>query len=833
MPQRLTTCRIRVCGRNGFAWRDNSGVFVARVVDQPTRIRGVDVELIQEGLTALTVIAEDADGPELLLYSFDFDGDGAYEVENAVGARAIHRYQSPGDKRYVVRTLDTWSGTTTEQEGRFELPNWVPGNQPPTIDALSIDVGHGGVAELNVQASDADQDRLTYEVRWGDVEEGEFVEIANGNATHAYAYRESRRPYIGVARVSDGRGGVVDVPFDVAVQDEPTRIADVTVTPVGDGEYEVRVTADDLDSDALLFSYDFEGDGIYEIEASPTHVARHQYEAPANYRVSVRVTDPWSGQSVTTVTELAVDPWIVENRAPLIDGLAIETGHRGRVQLTIDAFDEDGHALSTFVRWGDEEDGGADTAFVGRNVVHDYAYRPAQRPYFGYVRVVDSEGAESRREFAVEVADTETELRDLTSERVREGTWLLSIEAMDPDAQDELEYSFDFDADGQWDLENTLNHQVVHTFGAVGRYPVGVRVRDPWSGRAVDAVYVVGDDRDGTPNLPPVIDSVAIDVAPGGEAKLRLDATDPEGGELEVTVFWGDSQFDVQERVVGFEASHVYPYPVDGRSYDGRLVVTDASGLETLYPFTVEITDRPTDVEQITMSVLRNGTVFVAVSATDPDSDGLEYAFDMNGDGLFEAAELQLGEFVYEYEGGGTYEVVVAVTDPWSGVTVEVEKVFVLEPWIRAAPFADDHLEGEEGRCLVLRVAQGRVTSESGPSVCEREQNPNAEDWRWDFGDGTVARGSEVGHVYARDGIYSVTVTGGTQSQPIESVIEVLIVNVAPDFITEPPEDAEGGETYFYTVELQDQGPEDEIQLELTQGPAGMNLTPSVDENGN
>ena len=156
--------------------------------------------------------------------------------------------------------------------------------------------------------------------------------------------------------------------------------------------------------------------------------------------------------------------------------------------------------------------------------------------------------------------------------------------------------------------------------------------------------------------------------------------------------------------------------------------------------------------------------------------------------------------------------------------TAEVEQVFVLEPWIRAAPFADDHLRAKKVD-VVLRVAQGRVTSESGPSVCEREQNPNAEDWRWDFGDGTVARGSEV-IVYPRDGIYSVTVTGGTQSQPIESVIEVLIVNVAPDFITEPPEDAEGGETYFYTVELQDQGLEDEIRLELTQAPAGMNLTP-------
>ena len=68
---------------------------------------------------------------------------------------------------------------------------------------------------------------------------------------------------------------------------------------------------------------------------------------------------------------------------------------RGRVQLTIDAFDEDGHALSTFVRWGDEEDAGQIQPLSGMSST--FAYRPAQRPYFGYVRVVDSEGTESRR----------------------------------------------------------------------------------------------------------------------------------------------------------------------------------------------------------------------------------------------------------------------------------------------------------------------------------------------------------------------------------------------------------------------------------------------------
>ena len=143
-------------------------------------------------------------------------------------------------------------------------------------------------------------------MRWGDIDDGEFVEFANGNATHAYAYRDSRRPYIGVARVSDGRGGVVEAPFEVAIEDEPTLIADVTIAALGDGEYEVRVTAEDPDSDALLFAYDFEGDGIYDVEASPTDVARHQYAIPAD-RVSVRVTDLVNSIG-NRQTELSVDP---------------------------------------------------------------------------------------------------------------------------------------------------------------------------------------------------------------------------------------------------------------------------------------------------------------------------------------------------------------------------------------------------------------------------------------------------------------------------------------------------------------------------------------------
>ncbi|MEE2758175.1 MAG: PKD domain-containing protein [Myxococcota bacterium] len=803
------------------------GRFVTVIADQPTTIRGVEESLQGNGAASLNVVADDPDGNEFLLFSYDFDNDGEYEISNSVHAQANHQYSEPGEYRYRIRVQDSWSNAAIETVGELTIPEWRQDNREPIIDQLSIEIGPHGAASLSVQSRDPDGDALQYFVQWGDENEPDESEaFVNGIAEHQYAYRATLRPYEGRVRVIDTHGAFVEADFRAQIQDLPTRIDDLTTVHNEDNEYEVRVVASDADGASLTYAYDFQGDGVWDVDNSPSAVARHAYAEPGDYRLRVRVTDTWSGLSTIGTRNLRVSPWLQENRPPQFDGFELTQGPGGHVEIEFAVSDPDGDSIDSFVRWGDEDDPGARTRIIDADTDHRYAYRSPQVPYFGRLIIMDSRGAETHRDFTVESIDVPTEIRSFESERIREGTWLMRVNASDPDSEGGLRYSFDFDADGVWDLENSESPQIVHTFGAVGRRPVGIRVLDPWSNRHVDGVYVVGDDRVGTPNLPPQINSVAIDVAPGGVAKLRVDAFDPEGGELTVTADWGDGQNGQPDPVVGFEASHVYPYPVDGQQYDGRLFVTDASGLTAEHEFVVDVIDAPTRVDQVTLTVLRNGTVFVAVSASDPDTAQLEYAFDMNGDGLFEAAGLYLGEFVHEYEGGGTYEVVVAVTDPWSGTVKEVEQVFVLEPWLRSAPFADDHLEGEEGRCLVLRVAQGRVTSETGPAACERDQNPNPDDWRWDFGDGTVARGSEVGHIYPRDGIYSVAVTGGTPSQPIESVIEVLIVNVAPSFVTEPPEDAAGGETYFYTVEISDQGPQDEVQLELTGGPEEMDLVP-------
>ena len=60
-----------------------------------------------------------------------------------------------------------------------------------------------------------------------------------------------------------------------------------------------------------------------------------------------------------------------------------------------------------------------------------------------------------------------------------------------------------------------------------------------------------------------------------------------------------------------------------------------------------------------------------------------------------------------------------------------------------------------------------------------------------------------------------MTVSSGEVNQPIESVIKYLS-STSLQLRYQPPEFAQGGETYFYTIELDDQGPEDEI-VELVE----------------
>ena len=76
-----------------------------------------------------------------------------------------------------------------------------------------------------------------------------------------------------------------------------------------------------------------------------------------------------------------------------------------------------------------------------------------------------------------------------------------------------LRYAFDFTADGTWDVQDLEVPQLVHTYAAPPPHLVRVGVTDLWSGVMTDGIFPIGDDRVGTPNLPPSLDDVRVQSA--------------------------------------------------------------------------------------------------------------------------------------------------------------------------------------------------------------------------------------------------------------------------------------------------------------------------------
>ncbi|MCA9545374.1 MAG: hypothetical protein KC613_13310, partial [Myxococcales bacterium] len=796
-----------------------------QVVDQPTIIEAIATQVVGQGRYLVSVRATDADGADRLRYSFDFNGDGNPEVADSPMASAAFTYIAPG--RFLVRVTvtDSWSGASVEDTVVVEYQQVGGLNNDPVIEGIQVFPGPAGHTRVVVDANDPDGDELTVAVHWGDeADEGALSPAPDAAAEHRYALPGEGNGYDGYVIVSDPAGGSARTDFRATVIDRPTVIDQVVVEDRGYGAFVFDVRAHDPDGvDRLIYAFDADADGTWDRPDSRETAALFQWDIAGPQTVRVRVTDTWSGASVTAEVTVQVLPWQDDNQPPVIHAIEVEVGVRGQVLVSVVASDPDGGALDYVIHWGDEANAGAIEPMVGQTGEHDYAY--GEGSWRGYVLVTDGSGTSVRGWFDARLVDAPTIIREVSINRVRDGVVMVNVLASDADGADYLRYSFDFDNDGTWDIERQINPNALHEFMAPGAHTVRVGVTDSWSGVTVEGQGVIELPVWVPDALPPQIVALEVEIGAGGLATLTVEASDPEGGFLDVQVRWGDeADAETWEALVGFAGDHTYAFPAEMVPYQGTVLVTDPDGLTASQDFEARIVDAPTVIREVSVSVIRDGQVQVGVRATDPDTQELTYAFDFDHDGTFEIDGQAESSALHTFDLAGEYTFTVGVTDPWSGVSTTREHTFTLEPWIDEVPIADDHLEGEEGRCLVFRIGDepGELETKIDPTVCDRELNPDAELWTWDFGDGTTARGSEVGHRYQDDGIYDVVITGGNPERPRRSRIQVFIANAAPQFITQPRTEAYRGELYQYLVRLEDQGPTDEIRLVLTRGPEGM-----------
>jgi outer membrane protein OmpA-like peptidoglycan-associated protein len=183
---------------------------------------------------------------------------------------------------------------------RFGLPHEAPPapvNHPPvaacTASPTSVFAGSGDIVAIHVDASDPDNDPLTYSY----IATGGSVD---GSGPDARWNSASATPgsYTVTAQVSDGKGGTASCATDLKVEPRPNRppTASLSVerSPILPGEHTgITCTGSDPDGDPLTYSYSASGGQVTGTGSNATFDATGLQ--PGTYTVKCTVDDGRGG----------------------------------------------------------------------------------------------------------------------------------------------------------------------------------------------------------------------------------------------------------------------------------------------------------------------------------------------------------------------------------------------------------------------------------------------------------------------------------------------------------------------------------------------------------
>lgn len=308
----------------------------------------------------------------------------------------------------------------------------------------------------------------------------------------------------------------------------------------------------DPDDDALIYTWDLDGDGIFgetgsaalhgnEVGANPTYVAVG-LDGPSSSQVALRVIDPLSAEDAATTMVN------IQNVAPRVTAVTLNTPsiqENGTVTLT-GTFDDPGilDTHDVVIDWGD----GSPTTTVrlsekerGFTASHQYLDdAPSNSPFDDYsvtVQVTDDDGDRGTGETTITVVNAIPTIESLS------GTATFTQPASESDA---VTISGDFSDLGSLDTHTaTINwgdgtnspatiiqadgtFTADHDYGSAGVYEITVTLSDDDSGTAVatttavvsgvgivgDRLYVIGTPGD---------DHVTINQQGNGTIKVHAD----------------------------------------------------------------------------------------------------------------------------------------------------------------------------------------------------------------------------------------------------------------------------------------------------------------------
>jgi PKD repeat protein len=644
--------RVRATDEDGRIGDASLGVHVHAGNLTPSGSVGLALSSPRTG-QPLTVSAGavDRDG-RVTRIELDADGDGTYEVDQAIGPddepRVEHTvtFNTAGERTLKARFTDD-GGVTAAAAASVDVH---AGNIAPSVTFVPGTPRVGKPITLTVFGSDVDGTIVKRELDLDD--DGTFETPADAGVTHTFTVAG---PAIVRARVTDNDGATATrrVTVDVSAGNEPpvVRLSNVT-----NARTLMALTTDDAGLPAG-YAWDLDGDGAFDdLEGPNASMASVPAGAVGTIEVAVRVTDADGATGVGRyVLSLSNDP----PGAPIVNQSPQQPRAGQPVSLSL------GYDMTdvTKVEWddgggvyGQTQTGGLTKTF------------PAAGAYVLRARVTDSKGRVVTARHQVTVAPATGNLPPSVSiagyPTVRTGAPVtLLANFFDADSPGTLTYAWDLDEDGQFD--DGTDSMAAATFATTGEHLVALRATDAQGGVSTQykTLEVHADNRAprvrisaaGEPGSPLIL-------RPGEPADLFFGAESSD----DPIVAWAWDTDDDGEFDDGTGAPKTISFPDPGL-HRVRLRATDMGGLTGVGLLLVDVqpaqANRAPHVRLVMpgSAVLPSTSVELSASATDPDGDDLSYAWDADGDGAFDDGAARTISFIYAQP--GSYDVAVRVTD--------------------------------------------------------------------------------------------------------------------------------------------------------------------------
>jgi hypothetical protein len=334
--------RVRAFDSSGNPGTATVDVVFENVDPTITAVSAVPAILNEGSSSTITVTATDPAGAnDPLQYSFDCTNDGTIDIGPQASPSASCVYGDNGTFTIRVRVTDGDGGEDIDTSASVTVNNVAP--TITNVTAVSP-INEGASSMVTVTATDPGlDDVLLYSFDCTNDNSFEFTDQVGNSAACVY---DDNGTFTVRVRVTDGDGGEdFDTTATVVVNNVAPTITNVTNSgPINEGSSAtITVTATDPGADTLLYEFDCDNNGTYEVLPQVSNSGACSFAQDGSYLVGVRVTDGDGGEDTGSTTVF------VDNVAPVINSVTNNGAKMPNVPVTITIDASDSGVLDVLV----------------------------------------------------------------------------------------------------------------------------------------------------------------------------------------------------------------------------------------------------------------------------------------------------------------------------------------------------------------------------------------------------------------------------------------------------------------------------------------------------